>query len=358
MVLCCVATWASVSPPARAFTVKSGFTPGCHETITWRAFRDFLFYMPAAGVPVSNGTTWRELVRFLLEEGPFATNESLTDAQKFFLVSLIVGVRAPDTDGHSITNLGKLRQLHSDPAAEGQYAHALRGTKDDGPEGNIQAIEGIRAKIADLLRQAEEYTVKPADEQVILGRFYVDFYGEVDVEVWAPMYFIGQAAHALQDSFAHTIRSDAHGLRKIAHVMNYVEAIGTDYDETINGLAHSDSMDNCLVDTDDTVAAAEEATIDLFYTARAMWAGSEPDAVEQLLDKWVTLEPGCTPENDFCDNGRWVDVVRKEQTEAYFKSIISCRAGSQEKGGVVWPLAMVLAILIIAGRSSRSRGCG
>ena len=341
---------------ANAWTVSSGFTHGCHEEITWNAFHDFLYYLPPDGVPVSDGTIWRELAIFLLEESPIDIDpDSLDDADRFFLVSLIVGVRSPDTDGHSIINLGELRKLHSDPTDEGQYAHALRGKGDDLAEGNAVAVEGLKTRIADLLRKANDAISLPADEQIILGRFYLDFYGEIDVEVWAPMYYIGQAAHALQDSFSHTIRDDADGLRTIVHVMNYVDAIGSNFDEDVSGLAHSDSMDDCLdAATTDTFAAAIEATIDLFYIARAVWTNTEPDAVQNLFDKWFLFREGCDADNDYCDNGRWLEQTQKHQTKAYFKQIIDCRQGGGPLKSAGWAL-LVLCALAGAARISRRR---
>ena len=339
---------------ARAWTVASGFTHGCHEEITWSAFHDFLYYLPPEGVPVSDGTIWRELAVFLLDEAPIAIDpDTLDDADRFFLVSLIVGVRSPDTDGHSIINLGELRKLHSDPTDEGQYAHALRGKGDDLAAGNAIAVAGLQARIADLLRKANDAINLPNDEQIILGRFYLDFYGEIEVQVWAPMYYIGQAAHALQDSFSHTIRDDADGLRTIVHVMNYVDAIGSNFEEDVSGLAHSDSMDDCLDPaTDDTFAAAIEATIDLFYIARAIWTDTEPDAVENLFDKWVLLREGCGPENDYCDNSRWLEQTQKKQTKAYFKQIVDCRQGA---GPIESGTLALLVLIALAGGAALSR---
>jgi hypothetical protein len=203
--------------PAHAFTVASGFTRGCHEEITWAAFQDFLLEVPAPNIPVSDDATWRELANYLLAEGP-VDPELVDEARRFVLVSLIVGVRSPDTDGHSVTNLAQLRQLHSDPSPAGQYAHSLRGLEDDDGPGNKIALEGIRDQIADELRRANEYLSKPEDEQNILGAFYLDFYGRIDVDVWAPMYHLGRAAHALQDSFSHTIRSSRDNVPKLAKI--------------------------------------------------------------------------------------------------------------------------------------------
>ena len=336
-----------VTSPASAFTVSSGFTRGCHEEITWAAFQGFLLELPVMGIPVSEDAVWRELANFLLEEGP-VDPDTVDETKRFFLVSLIVGVRSPDTDGHSVTNLAQLRQLHSDPSPVGQYAHSLRGKDDDDAEGNKRAIQGIEDLIADELRRSDEYLRKPPDEQIILGSFYLDYYGRIDVDVWGPMYHLGRAAHALQDSFAHTIRSDADNLRKITHILNYLEAIGSDFDENRDGLAHSDSMDDCSdADTEDTFNAAVEATVDLFYVARERWNATDPNALDHLVDKWLTLKPDCTLENSFCDNARWLTQVRKKQTGPYFKAIFGCQISEGTSSST--PLWLVMGLLIVLG---------
>ena len=170
------------------------------------------------------------------------------------------------------------------------------------------------------------------------------------------MYYIVQAAHAMQDIFSHTIRDDADGRRTIVHVMNYVDAIGSNFEEDVSGLAHSDSMDDCLDPAPAaTFAAAIEATVDLFYIARAIWTDTEPDAVENLFDNWLLLREGCGPENDYCDNGRWLAQTQKSQTKAYFKQIVDCRQGGGPLESGAWALLVCVAL---AGGAALSRRRG
>ncbi len=346
-------TLLCLTASAHAFSISSGFTSPCHEPITGAAYAEFLLDLPTRAITVPPGEEWRRLSTFMLDA--FGIDPSEVDsAQRFLLVSLVVGVRSPDTDGHSVLNLQSLRELHADPDAKGQYAHCLRGPDDDHSEGNAAAIEGTREVIRELIDQAATALASTPGDQVIEAGFYLDFYGDIDVEVWAPMFYIGRAAHALQDCFAHTIRSDADELRKVVHVLNFVDAIATGHDEDVDGLAHSDSMDDCTTDdTADTVAAATAATVDLFIAARDQLAGRDDEAIEHLLDKWVTLKPGCDETNDFCDNARWEAVVRDHQTGPYVEELLGCRSTPGRR-----PDLPALALFIGAARRRPRRGSG
>jgi hypothetical protein len=340
---------------SRAYTIKTAVSPGCHEDITASAFQDFLLEAPVTGLELPQDKTWRRLARFILE---FAQSDTSTwnDAQRFMFVSLIIGVRSPDTAGHSISNLDNLRQLHGDPRPEGQYAHGLRAIEDDHAAGNAAAVQGTRALIRDLVLTATDHWARPADEQIIHGRFYLDFYGPISVDVWAPLYYLGRAAHALQDTFSHSIRSDEDNLRKIVHVLNFVDAIARQFNENRDGLAHSESMDECTrPGAGDAVNAAVEATIDLFYAARAQFEGSDPEAVETVLDKWVILKEGCSKANDFCNNRRWLDLVREEQTEPFVEAIFGCRSTGRSGGGTGAVLLSLAALFLLHMRTRRRK---
>ena len=338
---------------AHAFSISSGFTTGCHEMITSNAYKDFLVHLPVVARKLPEDDIWRDLVDYLLRDFPEEAKE-LDETRKFMLVSLLVGNRSPDTEGHSITNLNYLRQLHSDPSAEGQYAHSLRGPADDGQDGNAVAVAGTREMLRSLFHEADLAGKALPDDQIIDAPFYLDFYGQIQVPVFAPLYYIGRAAHCIQDSFAHMVRSQQDNLRKIVHVLNYAEAIGSEFDETRDGLAHSDSMDDCenveTVDTGggpNTVGAAIEATTDLFIAYRELVEGRDPEAVDHLLDKWVVYKPGCTLDDKFCDNGLWLDVVRQKQTGPY----LGCSSSPSKMPMLPW--IGIMAILLF--RRSRSR---
>ena len=293
-----VVTACFVTGHARAFSIQSGFTKSCHEEISVEAFSEFLDLPRTSEVPLPKSNTWRKLSKNLDE---FVGRE-LTDQQRFIAFSLVVGVRAPDTEGHSVADLEALRSIHSDPRPEGQYRHALRGLDDDGDEGNVNAVTGTRAAIRESFTNALASLQQPPEEQLAKAPVTLDFYNEFKVDVWQPAFLLAEAMHTVQDSFAHTIRSEADDLRRIATVLNFVDAISTNFKEERDGLPHSDFADKCNKDeVSETREAARRATIALIFTFGVASAGVE-DALDSFLDDWVTLLPGCTLENDFCDN--------------------------------------------------------
>ncbi len=280
--------------------------------------------IPVSSVAIPKDDKWKGLQREFLEMIDERT-AALDDVQRFLLFSLVLGVREPDTNGHSATNLESLRLSHADPEGDGQYQHATRAAADDYEMGNVQAIEGSRRLILNLVRQAEDSFALPPDRQNIRVDFYLDFYGQIKVPVWAPLYFVGKAAHVLQDSFSHTIRADQDGLHSIVHVLNYVDAIYSGFDENRDGLAHSDHMDRCMSrDVEELVDAAVTATGELLVAVLRQFGGSDDGAVERVLDSWLILRPGCTKDNDFCGNERWLKTVRKDQTGPHLKDAFGC----------------------------------
>ncbi|MFT5433941.1 MAG: hypothetical protein ACI9OJ_004653 [Myxococcota bacterium] len=343
--------------PAIAFSINSGFSNGCHERLTVLAYQRALLDLPLNNLVPPEDDTWREFAIFLAEQIGGSTqlaSSDVSDADQFLILSLVVGVRAPDTDGHSILNLTNLRELHSDPSPEGQYAHALRGPDDDEAAGDATAVEGTRARIIDLLDEATRLLQLPDSEQIIMGTAYLDFYGRFEMTVHGPTYYLGQAMHALQDSFSHSIRDEAGGYRQVVHVMNYVEAISGEIVERRDGLAHSDSMDDCDGEPGEvggTVDAAVDASADLLLTFRTIALSRDRDAVTRFLDKWVTLKEDCTFDNAFCGNDRWLAVTRIAQTEPYLESIFSCSAGRGSSGkGAVFVLMFLAVGLLAAAR--------
>ncbi len=336
-----------VSPLAQAYTVKTAFGDGCHESITGRAFQDFLVDVPTIGLQLPDSQTWQKVARFVLDATGVPWS-SLDEEQRFMFASLVIGARAPDTDGHSVMNLTRLRELHANPEPEGQYMHGLRGKDDDGEDGNRRAVEGTRAAILDCMQTSAYYWSLSPDKQIIKGRFFVDFYEQVDVDVWAPMYYLGVAAHVLQDTFSHTIRSDADGLRSIVHVTNFIEAIGGSFDEQRDGLAHSNAMDQCgRAEIGELVDAAVLATIDLFYAARSLFNRTDPGATQLVFDAWIRYQDGCNLQNDLCGNSRWIEQARTDPTRPYLGCSVARGPGSS-----AWlaPVLMSFAFLLLRRR--------
>ncbi len=329
---------AIVPGMARAWNVGSGVTPACHERFMGEAYSDSVldFVPPQFSAP--DGEVWRRLSSHLLRTFPI-DYEKINAEQRFLLVSLMTGVRAPDTDGHSITNLENLHLLHGDPSPQGQYLHSLRGPDDDYDAGCAAAVAGTRQAILDLVALGQTYV--GSDAPIIKVPIFLDFYGRIDIQVHAPAFYMGQAAHALQDTFSHTLRDKHDDYRSIVQVLNYIDAIGSDMQESRDGPAHSNAMDNCDREDMAVLAAyAVLATEELLFAARAQYSGQDPDAVLKVLDKWVTLKPGCNLENDFCNNPEMRELARSNPTRPYLEEIFGC--SSARTGG-----AGTLAILFL-----------
>ena len=129
----------------QAYSIHSGLTEGCHERITRTAFLTALpSFSPDPSIPIPTSDVWQRFANGIINTNRLSADfpELEDDAFKLMLISTIVGVRSPDTEGHATSNLARLRQIHADPDPAGQYAHALRGANDDGPEGDEIAITG------------------------------------------------------------------------------------------------------------------------------------------------------------------------------------------------------------------------
>jgi hypothetical protein len=102
--------------------------------------------------------------------------------------------------------------------------------------------------------------------------------------------------------------------------------------------------------------SAVEATTDLFFAMREKFSGRDPNAILHVLDKWVTYKPGCTKDNQFCGNTRWLALVRKQQTQPYVEAIFGC--GSARPGrGRIFPV-LLLILLYFKARYRRAAGSG
>jgi MYXO-CTERM domain-containing protein len=344
---------------AWSYSLHSGLTEGCHEKLTRAALlRSLPTFDPDTRVPQPTSDLWRSFAQGLIRVNRLKDDFPQIEEPGFqlLLISMIIGVRSPDTEGHAITNLTRLRQIHADPDASGQYAHALRGPDDDGPAGDVAAIMGTRRTIIDLVIQSAESQRKPPSEQIVTVPLYFDFYGVVDIEVWEPAYLIGRALHALQDSFAHTIRSD--DLTRIRHVLNYVDAIDGSLEESTDGLPHSDFMDTCEGEVSPIAMTASQASAALIIASNQALRMNSGEPVKAVLDEWITYEPGCTVLNDYCDSA-WVALARRDQTGPYLEEFIGCdaTAGDADMQSIFLVLT-IGALLLVRRRRTVLVGAG
>jgi hypothetical protein len=343
------------SENASAYSVKSGVSDSCHEKITYQAYIDQAHILDTPSA-LPGDDTWKSL-----DGDTFGFHSDqvsrLSELETYVLVSLVIGSRAPDTEGHSIMNISNLHFLHGDDSAQAQYTHSVRGSDDDFEEGNAIAVAGARQLILDLETQSKTLLSGPDDEQHIVTQVYLDFYGRIDVTVWGPAYYTGRAVHTLQDSFSHSIRSDQDSLRKIVHVMNYVDAISSDFNEERDGIAHSEYFDKCeKPEVAPLVEAAKQASSQFLEAALKPSTDGEQDSIVTVLDDWQTLKPGCNKDNGYCGNESWVKIARKKQTGPYLEEMLGCSyLGSKSTNQSVYSILLAVLAVVVWRRTRKER---
>lgn len=319
---------------ANAFTINTGFSEGCHEFLTVRPALALSRQSPVdqdGELPIPESETYRALTRLAHENIEFEN-----ETEEFLVVSIVAGVREPDTHGHSVADIASLRRAHTHPT--GQYEHFLRSVNDDGPSGDLTVLRRSRALILSNFRKALELYQAPAPHQIVNADVYFEFYGVTKVPLWGPGYHAGLAVHVLQDSFSHALRTP--DFKRVIHVMNFIEAIGSDFAAHRDGLAHSNAMDRCFDEAADVARASEEATEDLLHAfAIGLRDGSEEPLVA-VLDEWLTYEPGCDSSNAYCDAPH-LELARTDPTRAFLKEFASCSSSPSPDGWPWWPLALL-----------------
>jgi len=144
---------AAPTSDAHAFSVRSAFTRSCHETMTLAALVAAGDAIDLAQIPEPSTDEWEAASRWALRDLDVALEDR---RERFYYFSLLAGVRAPDTEGHSTANLDAVRAIHASPT--GQYAHCLRAPEDDGPEGNARAAQGCADAFVEAIEAASEAT--------------------------------------------------------------------------------------------------------------------------------------------------------------------------------------------------------
>jgi hypothetical protein len=369
--------------PARAFTIASGFTESCHERLGLAGLAVLLDELPLENVVVPSDGLWRDvaaqLAPAILEGAGMAAAAALTDAQKFVLFSAVVGIRSPDTGGHSVSNLDDLRRAQTDPSPDSQHLHCLRAPAEDGFAGDVSALNGTEALIRAVLSDAATAAraAVRGHERVPLA---LDFYGQVEVEVDTPSFLIGRAMHTLQDCYAHSLRS-ADALT-VFSVLNYIEAVQGRLDEARDGMAHSDTLDDCArPELAPLVARAAAVSSALAAAAVALAksgdgslvdAGFAPCAAGEAQTAtcaWLQYQPGCAPdaqppdlaaccsrENAYCGTP-FLGVAREKLTRPYIEEVLRCAVGARASGPSArsWPTLGALAAAFAWARRRRRR---
>lgn len=327
---------------ARAFTVASAFTTGCHEEITEAALRDVRSATSSARTIAPTDDE-----RALVDDLPFSVPDDMRDLAA---ASLLVGVRDNDLKGRSPRELDELAMVTADPTT--QQEHCLRAADDDEPNGSVSAIARCKSFIHDramLAIGALDATGVPDPSARVGIDVWLSLRGRVTASLPAFWVRIGQAMHALEDAFAHTYRTPDGS--KVTTVLNWIDWANGTLVESRDGPPHKMTMDRCD-DSDEGDAAiiarnralAVQAATDLLSAALDTTedAAAKSDAIDAILAKYIDYEPGCTAQN------RWCDAPEEAYAPGYACS--TARASRHGARGFTTCAALVAAALLLRRR--------
>ncbi len=324
---------------AHGYTIHNTLGVGCHETITSQALRAVRLDL-ATAAPLATTSDEQALV----DDVQFTPEGDMKDLGA---ATLLLGVRDNDLKGRGSSDLSQLAEVHGNP--DGQQEHCLRGPNEKEPGGSEAAITACRAFIRTRALEAidglDAAGMPDLTKRTTL-QVHLSIRGGVDAPL--PTYYvrIGQAMHAVQDSFTHTYRT-ADEL-KITVVLDWLDAVNGSVNESVDGPAHSTLLDHCD-DADalrkrrrelatEASAALLRATLDPKQTHDQKVA-----SVDAMLDKYLSYSPGCTSQNNWCD-----------APENQYKDSASCGCQVGNTGASVGAVASGL-LLVIAAAARRAR---
>ena len=332
-----VLLWLVLIPgPTDAYTISSLVSPGCHEDLTAEALRTVRLDVPAATpLPVTRND------QALVDDVQFTLARDMRDLGG---VTLMVSVRDNDLKGRSSSDLTELAQVHGNP--DNQDEHCLRSRTQDEPGGSQAAVDAcrtfIRGRVAEALEGLDASGFPDPSRRADLA-IHLALRGNIDVSL--PVYYlrIGQAIHALQDSFSHTYRT-ADGM-KITVVTNWIDVADATHDESRDGPAHATKMDACN-DPDELRTTnrrlATEASVALLRATLdpQKTKAEKMTVVDGVLDTYLSYSPGCTFDNGWCN-------APERQYEDPGPTFLGCSHGGDGLPGTVGAL---LALTALVGR--------
>jgi hypothetical protein len=294
-VVCATSIGAAIRR-ADAYTVKNIFSRGCHEEITTVALRTVRHELAtAAPLPATADE------QALIDDLQFTPDADMKDLGG---ATLLMAVRDNDLKGRSSEDLTQLAGVHGNPG--GQREHCLRSQDDDEPGGTQSAVAAcrafVRAKVLEALGGLDA-AGKPDLARRTSLTVHLSLRGQVDAPL--PTYHVnmGQAIHAIEDSFTHTYRTPDG--KQITVILNWIDKVNGTLVESRDGPAHASELDRCddpdALRTTRRALAIEAATGVLRET---LDPGKTPDqkvaAVDAVLDQYMSYSPGCTFDNNWC----------------------------------------------------------
>lgn len=282
---------------AQAFQYGSAVSSPCHERMTAEALRAARTDRPAARPIAANADE-----RALVTDVPFDLDDDMKDLGG---VALLLGVRDNDLKGRGGSEIDQLALVHGDPAL--QREHCLRPEGAEEPGGSERALRDCRAFIVEKIGEALDALDpdgNPDPSRRTLLDVELELRGSVDASL--PTFYVrlGQALHTLQDGFSHTYRTPDGS--KVTVVLDWIHFVQKDHVERRDGPAHQRTLDEC--DDSDALHArnrrlAIEASTELVRITLQPSTTREVKlaAVDALLARHLSYEPGCTADNRWCD---------------------------------------------------------
>jgi uncharacterized protein (TIGR03382 family) len=293
----CTMLLAVTPHAANAYTVKNIFSRGCHEEITTAALRTVRGELAtAAPLPATADE------RALIDDLQFTPDSDMMDLGG---ATLLVAVRDNDLKGRASEDVTQLAAVHGNP--DGQQEHCLRSQDEDEPSGSQSAVTACRAFVRTKILEALDgldAAGKPDPTKRTSVTVHLSLRGQVDAPL--PTYYVkmGQAIHAIEDSFTHTYRTPDE--RQITVVLNWIDKVNGTLVESRDGPPHVSELDRC--DDPDALRTTRRALA--FEAASGVLRGTldpqkTPDqkmaAVDAVLAGYVSYSPGCTFANNWCN---------------------------------------------------------
>jgi hypothetical protein len=290
-----------VSPSAAAFMIQTPATRGCHEEITSDAWRRVQGDLPETTQPLAS----RGDDEAVIADVPFTVPADLDDIG---VVTLLLAVRDNDVTSFAATDLGELAAVNAESAHQKQ--HCLRTASQDEPDGSAEALDDCHAYIRQTLLSALDgldERGRPDPDQRAAVRTTLAIRGKLTIELPIFHLRVGRALHTIQDSFSHTFRS-VHDRRRVTVVLNWVDDVNHDLDESVDGPAHMRELDRC--DNPDALRK-ERRRLATEASAAALRALLDPgldqagreDGIDAMLDEYLAFDETaeCSASNRWCD---------------------------------------------------------
>jgi hypothetical protein len=333
---------AIVPRSALAYTISNSLSDGCHERITSQALR--AVRMDLATAAALKATQDEQA---LIDDLQFTPDADMSDLGG---VTLLLGVRDNDLKGRGAQDLTQLAEVHGDPAHQNE--HCLRAPDQKEPGGSAAAVSScrafIRGRVLEALDGLDASGVPDIARRTTLT-VHLALRGQIDAPL--PTYYVrmGQAVHAIQDSFTHTYRTTDE--MKVTVSLDWLDQVNGTLVESRDGPGHATALDRC--DDPDTLrktrhllateasAAVLRATLDPMKTTDQKMA-----SIDGILDTYLSYSPGCTFDNGWCN-----------ALENQYKNPTGCTCGVGGRDGGFWAMLPggALAMLGIARRLPRRR---